>query len=93
MYTKISKKNNLNSILVTGGGGYIGSHTIISLLRNGYNVTAIDNFSNCKKSVIKKIKKVSNNNFFFYKCDINSRKKLLAIIKRKKIQVIILKKL
>ena len=71
----IKKKNNLNSILVTGGGGYIGSHTIISLLKNGYNVIAIDNFSNCKKKVIVKIKKVSNNNFYFYKCDIKNYKK------------------
>ena len=90
MYKKISrKKNNFNSILVTGGGGYIGSHTTISLLRNGYNVTVIDNFSNCKKNVITKIKKISNNNFYFYKCDVNNYKKLVSIIKQKKIQAII----
>ena len=90
MYKKISrKKNNFNSILVTGGGGYIGSHTTISLLRNGYNVTVIDNFSNCKKNVITKIKKISNDNFYFYKCDVNNYKKLVSIIKQKKIQAII----
>ena len=85
MYKKISKKkNNFNSILVTGGGGYIGSHVTISLLNKGYNVIAIDNFSNCKKNIIKKIKKISNNNFYFYKCDINNYKKLLSIIKQKR---------
>lgn len=90
MHKNISKKkNNFNSILVTGGGGYIGSHAIIMLLKNGYNVTAIDNFSNCKKNIIKKIKKISNNNLNFYKCDINNYKKLHSIIKQKKIQVII----
>ena len=90
MYKKISKKkNNFNSILVTGGGGYIGSHVTISLLNKGYNVIAIDNFSNCKRNVIKKIKKISNNNFSFYKCDINNYKKLVSIIKKEKIQAII----
>ena len=85
----IKKKNNLNSILVTGGGGYIGSHTIISLLKNGYNVIAIDNFFNCKKKVIEKIKKISNNNFYFYKCDIKNYKELSSIMKQKNIQSII----
>ena len=36
-------------ILVTGGGGYIGSHCVLSLLKNGYEVVVIDNFSNCQK--------------------------------------------
>ena len=54
----IKKKNNLISILVTGGSGYIGSHATVSLLKKGYKVTSIDNFSNSKKSVIKKIKNI-----------------------------------
>ena len=90
MQKEITKKKDIiDSILVTGGGGYIGSHTIISLLKNGYKVVAIDNFSNCKKNVIEKIKKISNNNFYFYKCDINNYKKLMSIIKQKNIQSII----
>ena len=90
MKIKITKKeNNLNSILVTGASGYIGSHTVLSLLKKGNNVVAIDNFSNSKKNVIKKIKKISNNNFTFYKCDIKNYKKLLSIIKQKKITSII----
>ena len=85
MKIKITKKeNNLNSILVTGASGYIGSHTVLSLLKKGNNVVAIDNFSNSKKNVIKKIKKISNNNFTFYKCDIKNYKKLFSIIKQKK---------
>ena len=83
------KKYNKDSILVTGGGGYIGSHTIISLLRNGYNVVAIDNFSNCKKNVITKLKKISKNNFLFYNCDIRNYKKLASIISSNKIKSII----
>ena len=90
MYKNLSKKkNNFDTILVTGGGGYIGSHAIISLLKNRYNVIAIDNFSNCKKDVVKRIKKISNNNFHFYECDINNYKKLLSIAKQKNIESII----
>lgn len=83
------EKNILNSILVTGGGGYIGSHTIVSLLNNGYKVTAIDNFSNCKKNVIGKIKKASKKNLSFYKCDIRDKKKLTSIIKKNNFNSII----
>ncbi len=83
------EKNNLNSILVTGAGGYIGSHTIISLLKSDYKVVAIDNFSNCKKSIISKIKKASNKNFIFYKCDIRNKKKLASIMKIHNFQSII----
>ena len=88
MQKEITKKK-IDSILITGGGGYIGSHTIISLLNNGYNVVAIDNFINCKRDVIEKIKKISDNNFYFFKCDINDYKKLGFIMKQKNIQSII----
>ena len=43
-------------VLVTGGCGYIGSHTVCELLKNNYEVVIIDNFSNSKKDVIAKIK-------------------------------------
>ena len=46
----------LKNILITGGAGYIGSHVAVELLRLGYNVTIIDNFSNSKISNINKIK-------------------------------------
>ena len=57
----------LKNILITGGAGYIGSHVAVELLRLGYNVTIIDNFSNSKISNINKIKKISKKKFFFYK--------------------------
>ena len=41
-----SETKTKGTILVTGGGGYIGSHSILSLLENGYEVVAIDNFTN-----------------------------------------------
>ena len=50
-------------ILVTGGTGYIGSHTVVELLNNSYEVVVIDNFSNSKKDVIEKIKTITKKRF------------------------------
>mgnify|MGYP001385258243 CR=1 FL=1 len=50
-------------ILVTGGTGYIGSHTVVELLNNNYEVVVIDNFSNSKKDVIEKIKTITKKDF------------------------------
>ena len=55
------------SILVTGGAGYIGSHTVVELLNKGEKVIIIDNFSNSKKEVLESIKKITNKDFKFYK--------------------------
>ena len=57
-------------ILVTGGLGYIGSHTVIELLDNGYEVIVIDNLSNSKIDVIDKIKKITNRDITFYQGDV-----------------------
>jgi UDP-glucose 4-epimerase len=76
----------IKNILVTGGSGYVGSHLAVKLLELGYNVTLVDNFSNSNKLVIKKIKKITNKNFFFYKLNILDSKKLFTILKKKKIQ-------
>ena len=55
----------MKNILVTGGTGFIGSHTCISLLENGHNVTIVDSLINSSESVIERIKKVLklSNNF------------------------------
>ena len=53
-------------ILVTGGAGYIGSHTCVELLNNGYEVIVLDNFSNSKKEVLDKIKQITNKSVKLY---------------------------
>lgn len=58
------------SILVTGGSGYIGSHTIIELLYAGYDVVALDNFSNSRFECLKRIKEITGKNFTFYQEDL-----------------------
>lgn len=58
------------SILVTGGAGYIGSHTVIELLAAGYEVVIADNFSNSKPEVLERIRKISGKDFRFYEVDV-----------------------
>ena len=76
-------------ILVTGGAGYIGSHTCVELLDIGYDIVVIDNFSNSKKEVIDKIKKISGKDFSFYEGDCQDKKILKKIFKENKISSVI----
>lgn len=66
------------AVLLTGGLGFIGSHTCVELLNNGYEVVVIDNLSNSKIEVKSKIEKITNKTFKFYQIDLldveNTRK-------------------
>ncbi len=57
-------------ILVTGGAGYIGSHTVVELLLSGYQVLVIDNLSNSTQLIVDRIKQISGKEFIFYKEDL-----------------------
>ena len=76
-------------ILVTGGTGYIGSHTIVELLNKNYDVIAIDNFYNSKKDVINKIKKITNKDFKFYEGNVCDKNILEKIFNENKIDAVI----
>ena len=58
------------AILITGGAGYIGSHTIIELLNDNREVVVMDNFSNSKPVVLDRIREISGKDFRFYEVDI-----------------------
>jgi UDP-glucose 4-epimerase len=60
------------NILVTGGAGYIGSHTIIELIKNGHTVVVIDNLSNSNKESLLRIEKITNQTIPFYNFDIRN---------------------
>lgn len=77
------------NIFVTGGIGYIGSHTVVELLNNGYEVVVIDDFSNSKKEVIDKINKITNKDFKFYYGDLGNRDLVEKIFKENKIDAVI----
>ena len=76
-------------ILVTGGLGYIGSHTCCELLDNGYEIVVIDNLSNSKEDVFEKIKKITNKEFKFYYGDVRNRAFLESIFEKEKIDAVI----
>lgn len=61
-------------ILVTGGCGYIGSHTTVQLLEKGFDVHIVDNLSNSDKNVIKKIKGITGKRFRFTKLDLTNER-------------------
>lgn len=76
-------------ILVTGGCGYIGSHTCCELLDSGYEVVIVDNLSNSKKDVIDKIEKITGKNVTFYENDVCDRNALESIFEKEKIDAVI----
>ncbi len=77
------------SILVTGGAGYIGSHTVVELLNSGREVVIIDNFSNSKKEMLEKIKKITNKEFKFYEVNYLDRKALEKVFEENKIEAVL----
>ena len=58
------------NILVTGGAGYIGSHTIIELIKNGHSVVVVDNLSNSSEESLKRVEKITNSKIPFYNLDV-----------------------
>jgi len=77
------------SILVTGGAGYIGSHTVVELLNNDEDVIIVDNFINSKPEVLDKIKEITKKDFKFYEIDILDKEKLEHVFKENHIEVVI----
>ena len=73
------------SILVTGGTGYIGSHTCIELLKNNEDIIIVDNLSNSKKEMVEKIKQISKKNLKFYQVDLLDQKNMEEIFKENEI--------
>lgn len=76
------------SILVTGGAGYIGSHTAVELLNAGREIVIIDNFSNSKPEVLEKIKKITGKDFKFYEIDYLDRKALEKVFEENTIEAV-----
>lgn len=79
----------MKTILITGGAGYIGSHTAVELLEAGYNIIIIDNLSNSKISAIENIKKITGKDFKFYEDDVCDKEALTKIFKENTIDAVI----
>lgn len=77
------------NILVTGGAGYIGSHTCIALLEAGHKVIIVDNLSNSKRETIEKIVHITNKKVAFYEYDVTNSQKLFTVFEDHKIDGVI----
>lgn len=77
------------AILVTGGAGYIGTHTSLDLLNDNHDIVVIDNLSNGNYDAIKRIEKLSNKRIKFYKSDLLDKGAIDYIFKENKIEAVI----
>ncbi len=77
------------TILVTGGCGYIGSHTVLELLNKGYEVVVVDNFSNSSFESLRRVQKITGKEVTFYEADIRDSEKMEQIFSAHKIDAVI----
>ncbi|MEE0699338.1 MAG: UDP-glucose 4-epimerase GalE [Bacilli bacterium] len=76
-------------VLVTGGTGFIGSHTCVELLNAGYDVVIVDNLSNSKKEVVGYVEEITNKKLAFYEADVCDKEALRSIFREHEIDAVI----
>ena len=76
-------------ILITGGAGYIGSHTALELLKEGYEVVVYDNLCNSSQESMKRVEELTGKTITFYKGDILNREDLEPIFENEEIEAVI----
>ncbi|MED3939498.1 UDP-glucose 4-epimerase GalE [Priestia megaterium] len=77
------------AILVTGGAGYIGSHTCVELLNEGHEIIVVDNFSNSKLESLKRVSEITRKLFKIYNVDLLNQKELEGVFSENKIEAVI----
>lgn len=76
-------------ILVTGGAGYIGSHTCVELLQAGYEVTVVDNLSNSKEEALRRVQELAGRPLEFHRVDLLDRPALEKVFQRRSFEAVI----
>jgi UDP-glucose 4-epimerase len=79
---------NKQTILVTGGAGYIGSHACVELLESGYQVVVIDNLCNSKVETLRRVERITGKSLQFYEADIRDKKALAEIFTQESIAAV-----
>ena len=77
------------AILVTGGAGYIGSHTCVELLNDGYEVVVVDNLCNSSEESLKRVEQITGKKVTFYEVDLLDREGLTEVFKKEQIDSVI----
>lgn len=77
------------NILVTGGAGYIGSHTCLELLNEDYNVIVVDNLANSKEEALRRVEELSGRELTFYRLDLLNKSKLFEVFEKHSIDAVI----
>ena len=76
-------------VLVTGGAGFIGSHTVVELLEAGYEVVVVDNLCNANEESLRRVKEITGKDLTFYPYDVRDKEKLEEIFSAHKIDWVI----
>ena len=77
------------AILVTGGAGYIGSHTVVELQNAGYDVVVVDNLSNSSKKSLERVSEITGKKVSFYQADIRDEEALIQVLEKEEIDACI----
>ena len=81
--------NSTKKVLLTGGAGYIGSHTAVELIQQGFDIVVIDDFSRSEKRMIDGIEKITNQKLIYYQGDCGDLKFLDFVFEKEKIESVI----
>lgn len=76
-------------ILLTGGAGFIGSHTCVELLESGHDAVIVDNFSNSKPEVLNRIKRITGKDVTFYEVDVTDKAALREVFAKEKVDAVV----
>jgi UDP-glucose 4-epimerase len=77
------------TVLVTGGAGYIGSHACVELLQSGYRVVVVDNLANSKPESLSRVQQITGESLRFYQADIRDKQALTDIFSKEPVSTVI----